>query len=240
MTTYCRPTWGGDVPDSFEALAVIFFAVLPGAIFVYAVERQVGAWGVKASDRVLRFVVLSAAFYVLWLPYGYILYRSYILNHDLLDRGHFPFWHWVVLTIHYVGVLAYFGVLPWVLGTICGRQIKKGNEVVGEMFGHTMRPPRAFDYLFRDDKLAGYVRMLVLLPDKASWVAGCFTDEGNGRRAYVSGYPENPPDIYLPIRLRCDATTGAFLRDTQGQLIADNIGVLVSGEKIAYLEFIDG
>jgi len=228
------------VPDSFEALAVIFLAVLPGAIFVYAMERQVGAWGVKAADRVLRFITLSAAFYVLWLPYGYILFRSYILNHDLVDRGHWPFWHWAWLIVHYLFILAYFGLLPLWLGTRCGKQIKKGNKTVADWFGHQMEPPRAFDYLFQDDRLSGYVRMLVLLPDKASWVAGCFTDEGGGRRAYVSGYPEDPPDIYLPIRLECDAASGRFTRDAKGKLIAENVGVLVSGAKIAYLEFIDG
>jgi hypothetical protein len=244
------------VPDSFEALAVIFFSVLPGAVFVYAVERKVGPWGVKASDRILRFVVLSAALYVVLLPYGYILWRTYILSGDLTDKGRFELGHWLILAAHWLILLGYFGLLPWLLGTWLGRRIERGDERVGELFGHQMRPPRAFDYLFRDDELYGVIRMLVLLPTGATWVAGSFSDEEpteaelaadpslaepNDRplRAYVSGYPEEP-SVYLPVRIGCNPATGALNFDSDGKLETDNIGILVSGDKIAYLEFIDG
>jgi hypothetical protein len=244
------------LPDSFEALAVIFFAVLPGAVFVYAVERKVGPWGVKASDRILRFVVLSAALYVLLLPYGYVLYRTYILSGDLNERGRFELLHWLILTAHWLVLLGYFGLLPWLLGTWLGRRIEAGDERVGELFGHQMRPPRAFDYLFRDDELFGVVRMLVLLPAGATWVAGSFSDEEpteaelaanpalaerNDRplRAYVSGYPEDP-SIYLPVRIGCDPRTGALRFGNDDNLVTEDIGILVSGDKIAYLEFLDG
>jgi hypothetical protein len=260
------------LPDSFEALAVIFFSVLPGAIFVYAVERKVGPWGVKASDRILRFIVLSAALFLVLLPYGYVLYRSYILNHDLADRGHFSTLHWLILIGHWLALLALFGLLPWLLGSWLGKRIEDGDERVGELFGHQMRPPRAFDYLFRDDAMYGVVRMLVLLPTGATWVAGSFSDEepteeelaemaaedtandtaeeedeedeeeeepGRPLRAYVSGYPENP-EIYLPVRVGCHPATGALKFRKDGSLVTEDVGVLVSGDKIAYLEFIDG
>jgi hypothetical protein len=244
------------VPDSFEALAVIFFSVLPGAVFVYAVERKVGPWGVKASDRVLRFIVLSAALFLLLLPYGYVLWRSYILSNDLADKGEFSYFHWLILAGHWLVLLAAFGLLPWLLGTWLGRRIERGDERVGELFGHQMRPPRAFDYLFRDDSMYGVVRMLVLLDTGATWVAGSFSDEEpseeeleadpsladeNGRplRAYVSGYPEDP-QIYLPVRVGCDPSTGALRFRNDGSLVTEDVGVLVSGDKIAYLEFIDG
>jgi hypothetical protein len=235
------------VPDSFEALAVIFFAVLPGAAFVYAMERQVGAWGIKATDRILRFIALSAALYLLLLPYGYVLFRTYILSGDLVKKGHFSWWHWLILAGHWLVLLAYFGLLPWLLGTWCAKRIKAGDERVGEMFGHQMRPPRAFDYLFQDDQSAGIVRMLVVLQDKATWVAGSFSDEegsapadeGRPMRAFVSGYPEEP-EIYLPVRIGCDPATGALELGADGNLVTEDVGVLVSGAKIAYLEFIDG
>jgi hypothetical protein len=244
------------LPDSFEALAVIFFAVLPGAIFVYAVERKVGPWGVKASDRILRFIVLSAALFLVLLPYGYVLYRSYILNHDLADRGHFSLLHWLILVGHWLALLAALGLLPWLLGTWLGKRIESGDERVGELFGHQMRPPRAFDYLFRDDEMYGVVRMLVLLPTGATWVAGSFSDEepteeeiaadpslaedtGRPLRAYVSGYPENQ-QIYLPVRIACDPATGALKFRNDGSLVTKDVGVLLSEDKIAYLEFIDG
>lgn len=217
------------VPDSFEALTIISFAVLPGAVFIFAMERVTGAWGVKATDRVLRFIALSAVLYVALVPYGYVLYRQYFLSHYLLDAKPFPWGHYVIL-------VAYLGGVPAVLGTLAGLAIDHNVEWVGQMFGHQMRPPRAFDYVFHG-KPVGYVRMLLQL-DEPTWVAGAFT-EYNGRRAYVAGYPEEP-DIFLPVRIECDPGTGEFQLDADGDPVVTQERILVNGNQIAYLEFIDG
>jgi hypothetical protein len=240
------------VPDSFEALLVIFFAVLPGATFVYAMERQVGAWGAKAADRLLRFVILSAVLYLVLIPYGYLLYRVYILSGKLTQTDDFNSGDWLELFGHWLFLLAYFGLLPWLIGTWLGHKLKdeeeKGTEGwVSWMLGQHMRPPRAFEHLFARDDLYGIVRMLIGVTDNSfTWVAGSFSDEGPSetpqkrpRRAYVSTYPEDP-EIYLPVRFRCDPTTGALEYGTDGKPVASDIGVLVNADKIAYLEFIDG
>lgn len=264
------------VPDTFEALLIVSFAVLPGAAFIFALERTTGAWGVKAPDRVLRFISLSAILYVLLAPYGYWLFRHYILSHHLINAKPFPW-------IPYLALLAYLGLLPWLLGSLAGWAINKNNERVGQMFGHQMRPPRAFDYVFHGEP-KGFVRMLLNLNGtEPVWVAGAYTteeetveepteppaedaaaEEGGPtdggesavstaeetekaeeaapvkrrRRAYVAGYPEDP-DIFLPVRLRCDPDTGEFELDDHGNVITEQVGVLVKQSSIAYLEFID-
>jgi hypothetical protein len=220
------------VPDTFEALAIISFAVLPGAAFIFALERATGAWGVKATDRILRFISLSAILYVLLAPYGYVLYRKYVLSHHLVTAKPFP---WVP----YLLLIGYLGVLPWLLGTLAGRAINNNHERIGQMFGHQMRPPRAFDYVFHNQP-EGYVRMLLnLAGTEPCWVAGSYTTEGAGRRGYVAGYPEDP-DIFLPARVACDPDTGEFHRDPgTGEVITQEGGILVKQSQIAYLEFID-
>ena len=44
------------MPNTFQALAVLLVALLPGALYVWSFERQAGRWGIGLSDRVLRFV----------------------------------------------------------------------------------------------------------------------------------------------------------------------------------------
>jgi hypothetical protein len=54
--------YGGEV-DSFEALAVTILALLPGALFTWSFEREVGDRGAGLADRVYRFVGFSAIFH---------------------------------------------------------------------------------------------------------------------------------------------------------------------------------
>src|SRR5688572_28649249 len=64
------------MPATFEALAVLMVALLPGALYVWSFERLVGRWGVSLSDRVLRFVGGSAVFHVVFLPFTVSLVRD--------------------------------------------------------------------------------------------------------------------------------------------------------------------
>lgn len=48
------------MPTTLEALVVLAIALLPGATFVWALERVIGKWEFGLSDRLLRFVVFSA------------------------------------------------------------------------------------------------------------------------------------------------------------------------------------
>src|SRR4029079_5530354 len=59
------------MPDTLEAVAALVLALLPGALYVWAYERPVGAWGIGLSDRVLRFVGVSAILHALLAPLTY-------------------------------------------------------------------------------------------------------------------------------------------------------------------------
>lgn len=50
-------------PGSLVTLAVVVPAVLPGAAYVWAFERQVSAYGVTLADRAFRFVAVSMLFH---------------------------------------------------------------------------------------------------------------------------------------------------------------------------------
>ena len=49
--------------DTFQALWILLLAFLPGALYVWAFEREAGGWGLGVTDRVLRFVGVSAVFH---------------------------------------------------------------------------------------------------------------------------------------------------------------------------------
>ena len=48
------------MPGTFQAAAVVVLAMLPGALYVWAFERQAGRYGIGLSDRILRFAGGSA------------------------------------------------------------------------------------------------------------------------------------------------------------------------------------
>jgi hypothetical protein len=45
---------------------IFLLAVLPGALYTWAFEREAGKWGIGAVDRTLRFIAASAAFQLLY------------------------------------------------------------------------------------------------------------------------------------------------------------------------------
>jgi Family of unknown function (DUF6338) len=218
------------LPATFQAILVIAFAVLPGAAFVYALERTLGAWGVKAADRFLRFIALSALAYVALVPYGYRLYRELVLSKYLILAKPFPWRPYLILVL-------VLGVVPALLGTAAGAAIARNTRWVIRLFGQHATWPRAWDYTFRKGR-NGWVRILVKA-DKPKWVAGSYTTEVDDQ-AYVAAYPEDS-DIYLPVRVECDEATGEFVFGDDGKPAkVDNVGILVRASEIAYLEFIPG
>lgn len=72
--------------DNFQALAVTLIAVLPGAVYTFALERWTGAFGVSLSDRLVRFTAASAAFVAVFAGPGYIVYRDLVAT-GRLTRG---------------------------------------------------------------------------------------------------------------------------------------------------------
>ena len=64
------------MPDTFQAVAVAVVALLPGALYVWAFERQAGRWGIGLSDRLLRFVGGSALFHAAAAPLTYWIWAD--------------------------------------------------------------------------------------------------------------------------------------------------------------------
>lgn len=75
------------MPDTFQCLAVLALAFLPGALYVWAFERQAGAWGIKLSDRLFRFVGFSALAHALLAPLTYRLWDEFVRSGRLAQEG---------------------------------------------------------------------------------------------------------------------------------------------------------
>jgi uncharacterized protein DUF6338 len=83
------------MPETFQALLVLVLALLPGALYVWAFERLAGAWRVRFSDRVFRFVEVSAVFHALSAPLTYWLWVEFI-DSGKLASGEIPLILWAV------------------------------------------------------------------------------------------------------------------------------------------------
>jgi hypothetical protein len=213
--------------ETFQALAVFVIALLPGALYVWAFEREAGGWGLGATDRLLRFVGFSALFHTLIAPITYIFYRDFVVTGRLIHAKSLPLWLWLE-------VLLYVAV-PTLAGTITGSATAAGKQWTRFLAGRSPAP-RAWDHLFSAHDLDGYVRLRLT---SGQWIVGAFAKSANGRlRSYAAGYPDTQ-DLYLAETFECDPETGDFLADDQQNLIPRGIGVLVRWDGVQYLEFID-
>lgn len=89
------------MPSTFQAVAVVVDALLTGALYVGAFERQAGRYGVGRSDRALRFVGGSAVFLAVFAGPLYALHASF--TDDVLAGRPLPLWL-VAFPLAYVGV----------------------------------------------------------------------------------------------------------------------------------------
>ncbi len=69
--------------STFEAAAVAFIALIPGATYVWSVERWVGRWGAGLSDTLLRYAGVSAVMHFLLSPLTLVIWRRSELLADL-------------------------------------------------------------------------------------------------------------------------------------------------------------
>jgi hypothetical protein len=214
------------VPDTFQAVAVLVLAVLPGALYVWAFERIVGPWGIGFTDRLLRFIGISAGLHVLLAPVTYRWYRLYVHSGDLAAGKTLPLAVWITL-IAYVFV-------PMVMGFLVGhatrRNARWSSLIVGEQ-----PAPRAWDELFLQGG-KGYVRLK--LKSEGNWVAGWFGSArlgGQLRYSRIARYPETQ-DLYLVQTLKCDERSGEFLL-RNGHVIPSDVSLLVRWEEVEYLYF---
>lgn len=195
-----------DVPGSVVGGVFLLLAVLPGAAFTWALERQVGSYGVSFADRTLRFVGVSIVFHLLVLPLEYLVVSS------LLPASSFD---WGDVMTAWPALLLLFAI-PYGLGSVLGGLYRSRsardehwNWVRSRLSEPTERrllrvalghdpAPRAWDHLFAD-RSSRYLR--VRLQD-GTWVAGLFAD-----RSYAGGYPD-VTDLLLEQAWSVDPVTG--------------------------------
>jgi Family of unknown function (DUF6338) len=210
--------------ESFQSVGVVVVALLPGALYVWAFERLVGRWGIGLSDRVLRFVGVSAVFHAVAAPVTYAAYREVIASGLLARAGPLPAWWWPAVGV-YVGV-------PIVLGSVVAAGAKRRwpwtNYVIG-----AEPAPRAWDFLFSGQP-DGWIRLKL---KTGPWIGGAYaTADSESPQPYAAGYPEG--DLFLPQAAEIDPETGAFVFEGDQVVLRDS-GILVRWDEVEYLEFVE-
>jgi hypothetical protein len=196
------------LPTSLVALGIILVAVLPGAIYTWAFEREAGAYGVTLADRTLRFLAASAVIHLLFAWPEYIVFRLAIEGHDRILAAQFALL-WLLLL--------FLSVVPAVAGTTLGglyasrtmrtswprlrRWLTREREqrLLRILVGRDPAP-RAWDDLF-SERPHCYLRVRTT-GDK--WLAGKFASA-----SYAAGYP-NDPDLLLEEAVEVDQQTGVL------------------------------
>jgi len=212
------------MPDTLEAVAAIVLALLPGALYVWAYERPVGAWGIGLSDRVLRFVGVSAILHALLAPLTYRLWSTYVRS-GRAGAGTLPLGLWIV-PIVYVAI-------PIALGTLVGIGTSRGWPWARVITGSNPAP-RAWDYLF-GLRPEAWIRLKL---KSGGWLAGAYAVQEDDLRSYASGYPEKQ-DLFLVDMAEVDPETGEFALDEDGDLVVRSSGILIRWEEVEYLELVD-
>ncbi len=210
------------MPTSFEAVAVLFVALLPGALYIWSFERMAGRWGVGLSDRVLRFVGASAIVHSVLAPASYWLWTS--TWPSIATGASNPLWLWVIASIYVV--------VPLAAGTLIGRATRSRVGWTRWITGPDPAP-RAWDYLFQGER-DGWVRIKL---KTGPWIGGAYASAGE-LKSYSAGYPEQQ-DIFLARGVELDPDTGEFLFDESGSVRLGAGGLLVRWDEIEYLEYID-
>jgi hypothetical protein len=212
------------MPETFQALAIAILAFLPGALYTWAFERLAGAWGARLSDRILRFVEVSAIAHALMAPLTYWLWVDFVRS-GRLAAGRAPWTLWLVPLL-YVAV-------PIVGGSLVGAGTKNRARW-SRIFTGPEPAPRAWDHLFgaRPD---GWIRLKL---KSGPWVGGAYSTAGDADQGYAAGYPEDP-DLYLVETMEVDPATGRFVKGSDGNPVSRGSGLLVRWAEVEYLEFID-
>jgi hypothetical protein len=231
-------------PNTFDALAILVVAFVPGAAYVWAFERQAGPYGVTLADRMMRFLAASVVVHVAFGWFEYVAWRIALRDGDHLDVAQFAaLWAAAVVV---VGAPTAVG---WALGSLYASRnarttryarLRKRFGLAGE--GGAAREatliatalgrapaPRAWDHVFGSSPSA-LVRMQLI---NDVWVGGLFGDA-----SYASGYPETSGDIYLERSVRMEED-GDFTHDADDNLVEVGAGILVRWEQVRLLDFFE-
>lgn len=217
--------------STFQALLVAVIALLPGATYMFAVERFNVSYGLAFADRLVRFLAASAAFAAVFAGPAYVLHNRYIRSGEL-SSGHVSWWLVEVVAIVYVAFPATAGSLVGYGRTQVGGAWKWARWVSGDSI-----EPRAWDYFWRVHR-NGVVRMHL---KSGTWLAGLHGySTGSVKRSYASGHPE-PGDVYLYQSLLIDPGTGALVVDQEGRAVPvpGAPGLLIRWDEIEYLDVLE-
>jgi Family of unknown function (DUF6338) len=207
------------VPETLQALVVIVLGLLPGALYTWAFEQQAGPWGIGLSDRVLRFIGVSALLHAVLAPATYELWRRFIESERVAHGEALPPAVWLV-PIAYV-------LVPLISGRIVGVGTRKRARWATFITG-AAPAPTAWDHVFSTGDLEAWVR--IKLTD-GTWLGGVYGKRT--LRSYASGYPDRR-DLYLAWTALVDPATGEFEPDASGQPQLQPAGVLVRWDQVAY------
>ncbi|GAA3803516.1 hypothetical protein GCM10022403_041910 [Streptomyces coacervatus] len=214
------------MPSTFEAFWVIIFALLPGALYTWVFEREAGAWGLNLSDRLLRFVGMSAIFHAVAAPLTYEIYSRYIQKKTLAQGQPVSWWLWVVVLL-YAAIPVGAG---WLVGAATHKHRRWTRMVVGPA-----PAPSAWEHFFATPELSGWMRLRL---KSGEWICGSYTKSpSSGIQSYAAGHP-NSPDVYLAETAVCDPQTGQFIPDANGKLQPRQAGVLIRWDELSYIEYI--
>lgn len=206
------------------SLIIIWLAVLPGVLFIWAFEILAGRWTTGIRGGLLRSVGYSAVFHILFLPLTYHLRAFY------WDR----IWEGMYVSSWVWAYIALYAIVPITLGLLAGWVISGAKPVISKRYrwvGLLVGIPsasRAWDHLFGRQGVAGWVR----LRTKTGLYMGGYYGEGS----YVAGHPDIQ-DIYLTRVVQIDPDSGEIGIDSEGQPLSLPSGLLIRWDEVEYLEF---
>lgn len=208
------------MPSTIEALGVLLFAAMPGALCIWFFERVAGGWAIGLSERIYRFIGISLLFHAVASLATYNLWFDYFRSGAVGPDERLPWWLYPVL-------LGY-AIVPALTGAAFGCGYKKGKGWATAVVGKRTAPT-AWDAVFS----TGPKGWVVMKLKSGDWIGGRY-----GGNSHVGGYPE-PSDLFLELELEVDQDTADFVRDASGDPVPvgdRNWGVLIRWEEVEYLE----
>lgn len=198
-------------------------ALLPGAFFQWAFERNAGRYGITLKDRLLRITGVSAVFLSITAWPFHRIYANYWT--EIKAGSPLP-------TLMYVAPIAYL-LIPSVLGWLYGYSIENDWRMTRTLAGKK-RFPTAWDYAFSTSQ-RGWIRCKL---QSGEWVGGIYSStESPSHTSYATGYPE-PHELYLFPIVEMDQENGSFCATEEGEPLIGLGGLLIRWEEIAILNFI--
>ena len=204
---------------TLQSLIIIWLAILPGALFIWAFEQSTGKWATGIRYSFLPSIGYSAVFHLFFLPLTYYLWSSY--KDPFMTGNYISFWVWI-LVFPYV-------ILPIIIGLLVGWAIRNEESITTKWYrwiriliGRSP-VPRAWDFLFGRYPLSGWVHLRMKSGES---LVGFY-----GQGSYVASYPETQ-DIYFSHTHAFNADSGEFEESNESR------GLLVRWDEVEYLEFI--